>query len=278
MIISPPASRIVVILPTKNRPSELNEAISTVYAQTHQPHLLIVVGESDSDFDILIDYKDQPSRIEQPTLLVNERAKNLSGAINTAIKHLLELEFEPDRTYMALLDDDDRWDSDYLHKCFSTACEENADWVVSGITRHETQSGSGTDLNIPEELTASAFLTTNPHVQGSNIFVRLSTLLRAGCFDENLQSTTDRDLGVRLLNLGNTKVGFVREHLVHHIAYSHDRLSTPGSQAKRNGLVAFYHKYSPIMSSEERSKFLHRASTLFHCKVTDFMRIIGGSN
>ena len=35
------------------------------------------------------------------------------------------------------------------------------------------------------------FLKGNPHIQGSNTFIKFSTLLKAGAFDENLTSSTD---------------------------------------------------------------------------------------
>jgi hypothetical protein len=40
----------------------------------------------------------------------------------------------------------------------------------------------------------SWFFTANPGIQGSNLFVRLGELLRAGLFDEWLPSTTDRSV------------------------------------------------------------------------------------
>lgn len=47
------------------------------------------------------------------------------------------------------------------------------------------------------QLHAGPFLVGNPHVQGSNLFLRLGSLLEAGSFDEALQSCTDRDLCIR---------------------------------------------------------------------------------
>lgn len=271
------AHKIVVIIPTRNRPAVLDMAISSVQVQTRQPDLLIIVGEGDSDFSGL-DHDHLETTGLPMLLLINERTKNLSGALNTALEILLELEFEPDRTYVAVLDDDDTWDKNYLHKCLSSASDDGADWIISGIKRYENKSTNGVSLSIPERLDASAFLVGNPHVQGSNLFVKLSTLLRAGCFDENLVSTTDRDLGVRLMNLCTVRIAFVQEHLVHHNAYNLDRLSTPGSETKRNGLSEFYRKYNPIMSREERDKFLQRAYSVFNCELFDIHPVIGESS
>ena len=272
-------SRIVVVIPTKDRPTKLARAISSVYAQSILPHLLIVVGEKDSDLEAVRRDGDPSGGKKVPqAFLVNRRARNLSGSVNTAFTHLLEQDFEPQLTYVSLLDDDDEWEPKYLQKCIELASNQNLDWVIAGITRHEAEDGEGINLSIPKLLKASQFLITNPHVQGSNLFVRFATLLKAGCFDENLRSTTDRDLCIRLLNLGDTRVGLVREHLVHHMASGLDRLSTPGSEAKRNGLIAFYQKYNLAMLAQERDGFVHRATTVFHCTASDFQSTTSGSN
>src|SRR5438477_8694013 len=54
----------------------------------------------------------------------------------------------------------------------------------------------------PPKSVSIAALVGNPHIQGSNLFVRLNALLEAGAFDESLASTTDRDLCIRLADLG----------------------------------------------------------------------------
>jgi glycosyltransferase involved in cell wall biosynthesis len=263
-------SRIVVVIPTKDRPYHVQQAIASVYNQTVRPDLVVVVGEKSSDLK-QIHGRGGPSRNQVPTLLtLNSRTHNLPGAVNSALVRLVRKGFEPESCYVSILDDDDWWEPQYLERCLSLARKLHLDWVVAGITRHEREEGDGTDLTIPSRLVASSFLRANPHVQGSNFFVRLSTLLRAGCFDENLRSTTDRDLGIRLVNLGNTKLGFVHEHLVHHAAYGRTRLSTPGSTMKRVGLVAFYQKLAPLMSDVDRMEFLHRAETLFDVHANEF--------
>ena len=109
-------------------------------------------------------------------------------------------------------------------------------------------------------------LVRNPHIQGSNLFVRLRKLLEAGEFDEGLVSTTDRDVCIRLADLGSVRFGPVHEHLVHHYAEAgRSRLSTIGSEAKRLGLTRFFRKYRGRMSDEQRTAFLERGRDLFGC-------------
>src|SRR5271157_2311556 len=179
---------IAAVIPTLNR-SGLGTAIQSVYAQTLAPDVLLIV--TDSTVGHAQNLPAQQSRKVQTVFLPNNRSKGLSGALNTALGHLADT-LEPTRTFVAFLDDDDWWDPRYLESCIRLAHRRNLDWVVAGITRHESKGDEGTNLTIPRSLNFSSFLSTNPHVQGFNLFVRLSTVLRAGGFDENLRSTTDR--------------------------------------------------------------------------------------
>ena len=109
---------------------------------------------------------------------------------------------------------------------------------------------------------------TNPNIQGSNLFVRLSKLNLIGGFDEKLVSTTDRDVCIRLLGLDDISYSILRNHLVHHDASDDPtRLSCPGSTQKREGLEYFFHKYKDIMSFEERDQFITRANNLFNVTI-----------
>lgn len=46
-------------------------------------------------------------------------------------------------------------------------------------------------MTLPEQLSEIDFLKGNPGIGGSNTFIRLKTLLKAGCFDESLHSSVD---------------------------------------------------------------------------------------
>ena len=91
-------------------------------------------------------------------------------------------------------------------------------------------------------------------------------MLEAGGFDESLKSTTDRDICIRLADLGSVRYGAVRRHLVHHYAErERPRLSTRGGNAKCDGLRRFFLKYRGRMSSEQKDAFLRRSREVFDC-------------
>lgn len=266
------ASRLVVGIPTRDRPEDLLRAIESVRNQTRQPEFVVVVGEAETDIcDLPEAILPQGSR-EAPTpvhRLVNERTVGVAGALNSIVLHLLEQGLPPEETYVAFLDDDDTWHPDHLETCFAKAAEEEADLVVSGIIRHESRATPGRPQTIPETLGADDFLLGNPHLQNSNLFVRLSTLLLAGEFDEFLPSTLDRDLWIRLLDLGRPRIARVDKHLVDHWALDHDRLSTPGSPRKKLGLQRFLRKHAHRMSPETQALFHRRAEELFQVSLFD---------
>ncbi|KQC02984.1 MAG: hypothetical protein APR53_06230 [Methanoculleus sp. SDB] len=263
---------VAVLIPTRDRPDSLAKALESVAAQTRCPDFVVVISDCDSTFEngtnrVIRNFTEKFAKIE---CIRNRRTKNLSGAVNTGLAHLIELGVFPESTFIALLDDDDEWESDYLEQCLESADLGSYDLVVSGLIRHESKTDRGTALSIPTSLSTHDFFIGNPHIQGSNLFVRFSTMLQAGGFDEALESTTDRDICIRLLDLGTVKVGFVPAHLVHHWALpTQERLSTPGSERKQNGLRAFYWKYAPQMSLPEREAFRKRAYDLFGCTVED---------
>ena len=128
----------------------------------------------------------------------------------------------------------------------------------------------GRKLPIPPKIDISDFLTGNPNVQNSNLFILAKRILSIKGFDENIESTTDRDVCIRLLQSPTITYGVLRNHLVHHDARKEQgRLSSPGSRIKRAGLEAFYSKYRNMMNEEQKEAFKNRAKTLFNIVIDE---------
>ena len=108
--------------------------------------------------------------------------------------------------------------------------------------------------------------------------MRLRRLLEVGGFDEALASTTDRDICIRLVDLGSIRYGGLRENLVQHYADNdRPRLSTPGSDAKRAGLRYFFRKYRGRMTDEQQEAFIDRSWRLFHCDPSEPVIVLAPS-
>ena len=134
----------------------------------------------------------------------NRRTPGASGAWNAALFRLHEID---PSVFVAILDDDDSWAETYLERCERAVVESGLDMVAAGLIFHRFQDTVSEVYHSPASLEVSDLLVRNPHIQGSNLFVRLRRLLEAGGFDEALTSTTDRDICIRLADLGTIRYG-----------------------------------------------------------------------
>jgi len=261
---------VIAIIPTINRPMTLRRALSSIANQTYMPELVIVVNDTGNEATEAADKIVQEFSLKLPIKhLVNNHSKNISGAINTGLEYVKSRSDIGD-CYIALLDDDDWWDRKYLENCVKFAQEYDCDWVISGLVRHDRRFPDGSFQDIPNAISVSRFLVTNPNIQNSNLFIRANMLIAIGGYDENLVSTTDRDVCIRLLQLPGIRYSFLRNHLVHHDATDDSgRLSCPGSMKKMMGLNEFYHKYSPMMTCDQKVQFKERARTLFKVEILE---------
>lgn len=261
--------KITTIITTKNRVSLFERALKSVLNQIRQPDEIIVVSDSTEDNflkekDIVNDYA---------TIIKDRYTHNYPGSLNTAIHFKLGNDLfhyvDYQNEYIAFLDDDDMWYHEYLLKC-EIACQ-NKDFVISGI-RYISEKES-IFLSIPQEVKVDDFLKGNPHIQGSNTFIRLSTLLQAGLFDEMLPSTTDRDLFSRVLML-NPTYSVINEYLLD-IDYSStiDHL-TFNYPIKQKGLRHFFFKYQGMMSNDIKDKFFDRTRRLYRCGIEELGKLI----
>ena len=260
---------VAAVIATKNRPRLLaDRSLASIAAQSRPPDLVVIVDDSDPKYRLINRCISSKSHVPgaRVVYLLNSRTPGASGAWNTALAWLASHQPE---SYVAILDDDDAWAEEYLEECEAAAIQRGLDMVVSGLVYHEYPTDEGRWLSIPAKLDVDELLVRNQHIQGSNLFIRLRTVLEAGAFDEALPSTTDRDLCIRLADLGYLRYGIVNAHLVHHYAdKTRVRLSTPGSLDKRRGLEAFYRKHWGRMSEGQRAAFKDRARRLFDWDIT----------
>ena len=207
------------------------------------------------------------------TLLKNNRAKGNSGtgAWNTAIYHL-ESTMEDQLFYISILDDDDEYKTAYLSSCLKSIQSSRS--MPAAIFTPIIWKGDGfEEVHYIDEnkLTQKDFFIGNPGVQGSNMCFRSDILFRLKGFDENLPSTTDRDLMIRFLDLleenygkhpEQARINVTKIPLVVHHAYGKYRV-TDNNEKKRKGLDIFYSKYIPRFSNKDLTRSLERARRLF---------------
>lgn len=261
---NPASLRQVVVVPTQpSRATLLERALRSIAHQTRQPSRVIVVRDG---FGVAPCPPEREASPEPPGTieeLVNRRTPGLAGALNTALDHLARTEHAPEHVLVSFLDDDDWWEPGYL-RGVAEECERTSQFLAAAIVRHDPDAPDGAHLPPPPAVDTSAVLTSNPGIQGSNLSVRLDALLMAGGMDEALTSCTDRDLVVRLLDLG-ARFKPVPRAIAHHDAHHGlARLSNP-SLEKHRALVMFFEKHGARMSAAEREQFWEYARARFGC-------------
>ncbi|CAM9292326.1 unnamed protein product, partial [Chrysoparadoxa australica] len=207
-----------------------------------------------------------------------------SGAWNTGILKAASLAYESQRqtkdVFIAVLDDDDEWDTDHLAVCMEAVnCGEDVGMVKGEVA---------TDKKLPESVNQlwrpAAFLSRNPGIQGSNLFVRLYELQAAGMFDEALTSCTDRDLMLRMvLSTPASAVRMLRANVTvtHHAEWQReDRMSAAGSPQKLQGLDQFWRKWAALYCGSPELADAHRKRSIdlfkwleVDIRVKDLMRV-----
>ncbi len=247
--------RHIVVVATVGR-DLLRRALDSVAAQVRQPdRLIIVVDGGLAVVDAVTAVVD--CSFPRAEVIANAYTPGACGAWNTAMR-FLETSEEAGTTLVSILDDDDWWDPGYL--AGANVLSGDADVVASAFRRIEAASES--TVIPPSTLKAADFLVGNPGIQGSNLTMRLSCWLEVGGFDEHLTSCTDRDLCIRLADIG------VRLAVQPAVACNHDtahglgRLSDP-SPAKRDGLDRFFAKYARRMTPQQTVAFRDRGNQLF---------------
>lgn len=257
---------VVAIVPTRARNSLLlNRAIPSILSQARRPSRIVVVDDNPEQDNAKVLKRALSGNAIPVEVIQNSHTQGYSGALNTAAAHLMRTEHDPERTFLAFLDDDDSWSPSHLADA-SAALGESADVVATAFFRIEDNS-QPVIVTPPTRLDVSDFLVGNPGIQGCNLVVRLSTLLAAGGFDEALPSCTDRDLCIRLARQAGTRyAGISAPSASHYACADRNRLSSPGSWEKRAGLTAFYRKHGPHMTKAQTEAFRLRAERLFGWK------------
>ena len=217
------------------------------------------------------------------TLIKNTRTKGYSGtgAWNTGA--FKALQYSNRNYFLAFLDDDDEWESNYLETLYNSVIKSEQKIIdgktkniktiasVAGFLRIEYKRKIKIQAN-KETFTKDDFFISNTGLQASNLFIELKTFWTIGGFDESLKSATDRDLAIRLIQHENirpsNKIKFIDEILVKHYAISANRVTT-NRHNKIQGLDAFYRKYLHQFSESLQEKSLTRANKLFNYNLYD---------
>lgn len=254
--------KISAVIVTCNRLELLPRALSSITEQRRKPDFVYVISNStEENFS-----KDQEiCSLFGFDIFRNYRTKNYAGALNSGLEEIVKRQGISDDIYFASLDDDDIWLPDYLKEVEANNTD-NFDLITACYLR--LSKVENLLMTLPEELSASDFLKGNPGIGGSNTFIRLKALLKAGCFDEALHSSVDRDFFVRVFQQKPT-YKIINKHLVTaHTDKNRQRLTT-NKEKKVKSLQIFYYKYQHLMNDVEKEQFFQRAKNYFSIEPTE---------
>lgn len=249
-----PEASVSCVVPTRDRPALLLEALGSVAAQTVPPFEVLVVddgtpvaplpvpaGEAAPDLGLSAMLARFAERSGLPVRHLAGGGRGASAARNLGAR-------AAHGALLAFLDDDDRWQPRYLERALACRRDEGCAAVVTWIERFSaTRRWPG--RSVARGLRAEQVLARNPGVTGSNLVVERETFWRIGGYDEALPVSNDKDLFVRLLDVG-VAYGVVEERLVGKRAHQGAHLGAASSRAQ--GLQAYRRKHAARLTRADR--------------------------
>jgi len=258
--------QIGVIIATAFQRTELliSRSLKSVLSQTYLPDYIVVVDDNKNENELEI-IAARIAKFNYPNIFCIRNFKTKynsgTGAWNSGIEILQSKFANLEQSYIAILDDDDEWDTTHLEKCANKITETTKAVFANLVRLHNAFEVKG-NVN-KENLTIENFLIGNPGVQGSNMFFNAKALLQIDGFDETLKSCTDRDLMIRFLQQNSINdIAFVNDTLVFHYAQSENTV-TNNPTTKWVGLDRFYNKYLNLFITDTLEQSLSRAEKLF---------------
>lgn len=195
------APQVSIIIPAYNVSNFIAETLKSVCAQTFTDWEAIVVNDGSADTPAL-EAAVQPFR-NRITYLTQPN-RGVGAARNTAIA-------QAQGEWLAFLDGDDYWASDYLERQLGVARARALDliWCDALIVGDTGNTGKKmTDLSPCEgEVNLLRLLTGELTIPNSATVVRRSQVQAVGGIDESIRRGQDFELWVRLLNQG-TAAGY----------------------------------------------------------------------
>ncbi len=184
--------KVSVIVPTYNRPDRLKEALQSIIRQTCQDFEILVVNDGGSDVAATVAALNDGRII----YIQHDRNRGLAASRNTGLAAATG-------TYIAYLDDDDRYLPDHVETLVSVLDQGEYKVVYSDAWRVQEQLERNRHIEMGRDVPYS--YDFNPaRLLVSNYFPVLCVMHRKDClekvgrFDESLFAHEDWDLWIRM--------------------------------------------------------------------------------
>jgi glycosyltransferase involved in cell wall biosynthesis len=208
-----PSSDVSVIIPTYNRLSMLEEALASVYSQDFDGVVEIIVVDDNSQ-----DGTSEVVSRKYPEIRLISFKQNV-GAYVARNRALLEAKGK----YIAFLDSDDLWETNYLKtQIAALKCKERGFCVSALVIWDTVKDQKGIALQKPDLDRYSSpihhLLVSNFIITPSSVVFPRQTFDEVGLFDEKFKVGGDAELYIRCLLSGynliftEPPVAIKREH------------------------------------------------------------------
>jgi len=228
--------RISCIIPTCNRKEYLIDSLGSVINQTRAPDEIIIINNGIEKIKLPCEIMKKVSVYDIIPFAGASQARNF-GAIFAKGE------------YLAFLDDDDFWSSEYL-KNVSDALSEGNECVISRLDK--IQSGKISKYkNSYQKLNIKNLFIFNPGVTGSNIVIKKDIFVKLGGFDIRLVTSEDKSLIIDAI-INNVRIKVLPENQA---IFRTDILRKglgENSEKMSEGIRCFLYKYSKLMTLKER--------------------------
>ena len=197
-------SSVAVIVRTKDRPVFLARALQNIAEQRYTQYTVYVVddGGNQEESQQIIDR----SPVAAQTVLLHAAGGNMEAASNLGVR-------SSESTYIAIHDDDDLWDPQFLERTVATLDETGADMcVVRIIERFERQTEDGfivlNERTFHEDLPAMGlqFLFRTNRAVPIGVLYRRTLHEKVGYFDEELPVVGDWEFNMRAAMAGEVQL------------------------------------------------------------------------
>ena len=180
---------MTVVIPTRNRRRFLEQSVFDALRQRDVALELLIVDDGSSDAGAARQVEELDPRIR---VIRHDESRGVASARNTGIANA-------SGSWVAFLDDDDRWAPSKLRTQLDAAAAAEAEWVYGAALTIDEQ-GRMLFVSSPRQPSTEDWIgLVNPVPGGcSNVIARTRLVRDAGGFDERLAMLADWDLWIRL--------------------------------------------------------------------------------
>ncbi len=184
-----PRRGVTIIIPTRNRRGFLEQSVRDALRQVDIELEVVIVDDGSTDVDAVRGIETLDPRVR---VVRHDRVRGVAPARNTGVAHASQ-------TWLAFLDDDDRWAPTKLRTQLDAAAAARASWAY-GAALTIDQDDRMLFVDRPRRPSTDDWVgMVNPVPGGcSNVLARADLVRAVGGFDERLALLADWDLWIRL--------------------------------------------------------------------------------